>query len=160
MCYIALKMLYYRLAQLPVAAEPRLPLPFGSGQSLPLPLTGPLGPSAAPRHCAPLPAALPEPQSSEILRAACAHSAAHSRRTMPEHVRARMGRAWPGGLATRRCGKYISSPRSGCTKIFFCTLQRRLHADEAVARATAPNSEATTPIQYAQRCILPRAGLC
>ena len=34
----------YRLAPLPVAAEPRLPLPFGSGQSLPLPLTGPLGP--------------------------------------------------------------------------------------------------------------------
>ena len=36
---------FYRLAPLPVAAEPRLPLPFGSGQSLPLPLTGPLGPT-------------------------------------------------------------------------------------------------------------------
>eukprot|EP00964_Phaeocystis_antarctica_P116233 scaffold80196_cov67-Phaeocystis_antarctica.AAC.4 len=35
----------YRLAPLPVAAEPRLPLPFGSGQSLPLPRTGPLGPN-------------------------------------------------------------------------------------------------------------------
>eukprot|EP00964_Phaeocystis_antarctica_P052916 scaffold31008_cov73-Phaeocystis_antarctica.AAC.1 len=33
------------VAPLPVAAEPRLPLPFGSGHVLPLPLTGPLGPS-------------------------------------------------------------------------------------------------------------------
>ena len=43
--------IYYRtsnhnidtVAPLPVAAEPRLPLPFGSGHVLPLPLTGPLG---------------------------------------------------------------------------------------------------------------------
>eukprot|EP00964_Phaeocystis_antarctica_P025511 scaffold14346_cov40-Phaeocystis_antarctica.AAC.1 len=33
---------------------------------------------AAPRHCAPLPAALPEPQSSQILRHACAQPAAQS----------------------------------------------------------------------------------
>ena len=33
---------------------------------------------AAPRLCAPLPAALPEPQSSRILRAACAQPAAQS----------------------------------------------------------------------------------
>ena len=33
---------------------------------------------AAPRHCAPLPAALPEPQSSQILRAACAMPSAQS----------------------------------------------------------------------------------
>ena len=47
------KFIYYRtsnhnidtVAPLPVAAEPRLPLPFGPGHVLPLPLTGPLGPS-------------------------------------------------------------------------------------------------------------------
>eukprot|EP00964_Phaeocystis_antarctica_P085553 scaffold54060_cov36-Phaeocystis_antarctica.AAC.1 len=33
---------------------------------------------AAPRHCAPLPAALPEPQSSQILCHACAQPAAQS----------------------------------------------------------------------------------
>ena len=41
---------------------------------------------AAPWLCAPLPAALPEPQSSRILRAACAHSQPPSRRVMAEHV--------------------------------------------------------------------------
>eukprot|EP00964_Phaeocystis_antarctica_P012446 scaffold6858_cov67-Phaeocystis_antarctica.AAC.1 len=48
-------LIYYRtsnhnidtVAPLPVAAEPRLPLPFGSGHVLPLPLTGPLGPDDA-----------------------------------------------------------------------------------------------------------------
>eukprot|EP00964_Phaeocystis_antarctica_P090628 scaffold58013_cov67-Phaeocystis_antarctica.AAC.1 len=47
-------LIYYRMsnhnidtvAPLPVAAEPRLPLPFGSGHVLPLPLTGPPGPKA------------------------------------------------------------------------------------------------------------------
>ena len=34
------------VAPLPVAAEPRLPLPFGTGHVLPLPLTGPLRPIA------------------------------------------------------------------------------------------------------------------
>eukprot|EP00964_Phaeocystis_antarctica_P052585 scaffold30792_cov63-Phaeocystis_antarctica.AAC.15 len=46
-------LIYYRtsnhnidtVAPLPVAAEPRLPLPFGSGHVLPLPLTGPPGPN-------------------------------------------------------------------------------------------------------------------
>ena len=43
---------------------------------------------AAPRLCAPLPAALPEPQSSQILRAAwyVAPSQLPSRRVMAEHV--------------------------------------------------------------------------
>ena len=52
-------LIYYRtsnhnidtVAPLPVAAEPRLPLPFGSGHVLPLPLTGPLGPRASTFLC-------------------------------------------------------------------------------------------------------------
>ena len=36
---------YPDTARVPFAAEPRLPLPFGFGHVLPLPLTGPLGPS-------------------------------------------------------------------------------------------------------------------
>ena len=38
----------YTLPPLPVAQISRLPLPFGFGQVLPLPLTGPLGPSGRP----------------------------------------------------------------------------------------------------------------
>ena len=42
---------------------------------------------AAPRHCAPLPAALPEPQSSQISRNACAQPAAQSPGDAPRHLR-------------------------------------------------------------------------
>ena len=41
---------------------------------------------AAPWLCAPLPAALPEAQSSQILRATCATSQPHSLRVVPERV--------------------------------------------------------------------------
>ena len=41
----------------------------------------------APRHCAPLPAALPEPQSSQISRNACAQPAAQSPGDAPRHLR-------------------------------------------------------------------------
>jgi hypothetical protein len=48
---------------------------------------------AAPRLCAPLPAALPDPQSSQILRHACAQPAAQS----PSDARTCV--SWYGGEA-------------------------------------------------------------
>eukprot|EP00964_Phaeocystis_antarctica_P023128 scaffold12923_cov64-Phaeocystis_antarctica.AAC.6 len=105
---------------------------------------------AAPRHCAPLPAALPEPQSSQILRAACAQPAAQSPDDARTCVSSYMGRAWH--VRKKRAGsemkKKALAPRvAKAPPVASIHLQKLLWANGSVSKNQGGDTTTRTEVE-------------
>ena len=108
---------------------------------------------ASPRHCAPLPAALPEPQSSQILRHACTQPAAQSpgdARTCVSSYGASLVRSLKNGVFgentpfTYALGYLVNPPSAwpGFSRPLSTPVHEHVHkcpAPIAQARATTPS---------------------
>ena len=111
---------------------------------------------AAPRLCAPLPAALPEPQSSQILRAACAQPAAQS----PGDARtcvSSYGASWAGSYKPLRGSGPQLALGSARRPSSLPSSKTAARAAKATLSAWSSNSVTTQPLRTAMTSeIMPR----